>query len=225
MTAADSLAPRLLFRTAFAVPVWRIWPAPGVLAVELRDAVARTVSFAILRTADGQELFRYHDPAAPWWLALAGCTSAELVLAELDPDRLGQPARYRAVATGHPLPAPAAGELAWQIPVTYRPESSYFGPLAQLVEKLTGFSPTEGLDLLETPSDTIVGFAGPGAAYELLSVAPGGVVNLRAQLTGAPGGFDDARFCTFGPILYALGAPGEILAWELPPAVSSSLVR
>ena len=131
---------QVLFRTALPLSVTRLWPAPGVLALELRDLAARTVEFRVLAAADGRELFRYHDPAAPWWLALAGCTPAALRLAELDPARLGLPRGFREV----PLPVPVGGAsetdkatenqpsttaAAWQTPVAYAAGGPHFAPL------------------------------------------------------------------------------------------------
>lgn len=231
MPTADSPAPRLLFRTAFPLPVWRLWPAPGLLAVELRDAAARTVSFVVLAAADGRELRRYHDPATPWWLTLAGVTAdGELLLAELDPARLGQPIGQRRV--GLPgvelsdLLEPAALPSAWLRPEQYPATNPHFAPLARFIEALIGVRPAARIELLEMPAGTLLGFeraetrgaSGASAAlYELLLVGSDRALLLRAPLGGAPVGPDDARFCTFGPILYACGAPGEVFAWALPP--------
>ncbi len=211
-------APRLLFCTAFPLPVWRLWPAPGALAVELRDQGARAVSFVVLRAADGHELFRYHDPAVPWWLCLTGLTATELLLTEMDAERLGQPISSRRVAwqpTAAPDEEPAA---RWLTPVNHLLDGPYFGPLATFIEALTDQRPATSVAVLETPDWTVLGFV-PASAdppYELLVVRPDGTVGLCAPLGGAPTAPEEPRFCTFGPILYALGAPGEVLAWQLP---------
>ncbi|MBC7448418.1 MAG: hypothetical protein H7330_10200 [Hymenobacteraceae bacterium] len=219
MLPAALPTPRLLFRTAFTMPVWRMWPVTGALAVELRDTEARTVSFVILRAADGHELVRYHDPATPWWLALTGLTSTELVLGELDPTRLGQPERYRTITWSQPDVAPVEPLPDWRTPESHGADGPYFTPLAAFIEAQTGQRPSTRVDLLETPTWTVLGFESPGlsAGYELLAVAARGTSRLRLTLAGAPLGPGELRFCTFGPILYALGAPGEVLAWELPP--------
>ena len=231
MPAADLSIPCLRFRTAFPVPVWRLWPAPGVLALELRDVTARTVSFVVLAADDGRELLRYHDPAAPWWLTLAGITpEGKLELNELDPNQFGQSVGRRLFAVpGIELTSASSPAPEWRLPEYHAATGPYFVPLAQFIGALTGTQPAaqpiDSIGLLETAAGTLLGCTlvesgeadGAGArSYELLLVSPAGTLTLRVPLGGAPGGPDDPRFCTFGPILYACGAPGEVLAWALP---------
>ncbi len=106
----------------------------------------------------------------------------------------------------------------------YAATSAYFADLAGFIAARTGVRPADHIELLEMPAATVLGFeraepagAPPPGAYELLVVDAQGNPTLHTGLGGGRGGPDDARFCTFGPILYACGAPGEVLAWELTP--------
>ncbi len=217
---------------AFQAPetqVWRLIPAPGVLALELRDVTAQRVEFVVLAAADGRELLRYHDPAMPWWLTLVGLTATELLLAPSGPAHPGPvepprairlpPAARRAVAAAN-APPPTAG-----VPVVYEPTSAHFAALAQFVAARTGTAPANRIEYLECgPWLIVAADQCPDSGAQLLTHT----LLICATLTGAVAtshclgvarpGPEAGFFCTFGAILYALGAPGEVIAWALPDA-------
>ena len=143
---------------------------------------------------------------------------------------------------------PSTTAAAWQTPVAYAANGPHFAPLAAFIEAHTGQRPGTAIDVLETPGCTVLGYgpAVPGAANEVLVMRTAGEVAWRttlgkeatetaietapetaAQTPEPPPGQtpaeaaarpDGPRFCTFGPILYALGLPGEVVAWALPGA-------
>ncbi len=219
MTTPPVSAPRLLFRTAFAHPVWRIRPAPGALGIELRDATAGTVSFKVLAAADGRELLHFHDSAAPWWLSLADLTPTALVLNEHSPDQLGLPIRQRYIAFESEFKTLERLPATLGIPATHLPDSPFFGALARFVAARAERAPLVMVEYLEFEQWLILAFDRAGEATELLIChAETGAVVLRADLGATGAGPDATVFCTFGPILYALGAPGEVFAWHLSAA-------
>jgi hypothetical protein len=220
MTTPAAATPRLLFQTHFDQPVWRLLPGPEVLAVELRDTVARTATFVVLAAVDGRELLRYHDPQTPWWLSLIALQEQGLELAELSPEQLGVPVQRRIISFESPaISAPATAALTLQNPVVYTPESAYFTPLARFVAARTGLEPITRLEYLETHGWIGLAFDTVNEVHQLLLCsATTGAVVLLLPLGMARPGPDATLFCTFGPILYALGAPGEVFAWHLPAA-------
>jgi hypothetical protein len=227
ISSSAPLAP--LFRVSFGQPIWRLVPAPGLLAVELRHAAAQTVDFVVVTAHDGLERFRYHAPATPWWLTIVGLTPDALLLAELDPNQLGRPSHQRKVPLssmlgGNSHPAEDFAPPLLQTPAVYPATSPHFAALAQFVAHYTGQVPTHRIEYLEFGAYLIIVADQPTATAEtmthelLICAASTGALRCRTTLGTARLGPEAGLFCTFGPILYALGVPGEVIAWELPAA-------
>ncbi len=228
--AANTLpAPELLFRRTLPAPVWKLWPVPGGVVLELRDQPARRVTFVLLNGRTGAPRAAFHDPAAPWWLTLAGADETSVWLDELHPDRLGQPGARRVVAwpTGAvqargpaaDLPAPPVPALG--IPTLYRAgEAAHFADLALFLTRRTAAAPASRVEYLAAGPWLLLAFDLPGVPgvpqQELLiCAAADGQVVLRQPLGAAAPGPEAGVFCTFGPFLYALGGAGELFAWHL----------